>query len=566
MRRIEEVFATNKMPPLLPVQQIFALPNPPTDPIINIAELDRKATDLLALKHPLSQDTEPPFVDPLTFASLTFHHAKAIFTLNNLPEEYFVPLYYGHLTAAWTNENELKIGSFQEAQSFEKQYQIQICSLLRRFPPTLDEVKYVGQSFLSLTEGKETKKVLAMFRAYKLFHFPIKLLTENEQIHETHEFNSNLDNNLEFKGYRIELTTADPQYVERIWSRLTIEELVAFFRVHALANQQLMKSYLVGSFLTMIFATASDNMSANWYEKRFNTLCSLFPDLFIKVVMSTDIIEKYSKLYLRQEIGQEAIFTAFLYSASLTKDFITENKLSWIMSQIHTNSVRAALGLAELVLTNRFLTHSFLSQHIPADQFKAIGVLVMEIYRDPFASIVISSRKALRYLYPDLAYLGISASSHFSLYPCRPLGTAVNTKEALDNLMAAIKEISMEIEGARMLQMETASPQIQEDLSSEVRRQQLNPYEAWEQYITKNMTPKDHAFASMMNNLLNTCRTSIIELMRNGGWEKSRKQVINQDFREKLELFDITVPQEYMQPETPPFTWNLNFENLPSSF
>lgn len=547
------------MPPLLPTQQVFSLPNPPVDPIVNITEFDRKAVDLIALKHPSTES--PAFVNPLTFAALSMHHVKAILQTNGLCEQYFVPLFYGHLTAAWTLEDEFKISSFQEGEMLEKQYQVQMCSLLRRFPPTLDEVRHLGKFIakeiddLSATKSDRQKEE---YHKNNRHRFPIELLNPKVNSNKEILLKNCIQDRQQLLPYELNVLSLTQEYVENIWSSMKIEEIIAYYGVYAAANAQLMKSYLVGSFITMIFATASENMSANWYEKRFNALCSLFPDLFIKVVVSTDIIERYTKLYLRQEIPQETIYTAFLYSCDLTKDFITENKISWIISQIHTNSVRAALGLGELALSNRFLTHSFLSQHIPDDQFKAIGILVMEIFRDPFISIVVSNRKALRYLYPDLAYLGISASSHFSLYPCKPLGTAVNTKEGLDGLLGAIKEIAMEIEGARLFSDDT--PQIGLEPEEVRRRSMMNPYEQWEQYITKNMTPKDYAFATLMNKLLQTCRTGIIELIRNAGWNGSRKQIITEDLSSKLELFGIVVPESYKHAETPLFPWKLNLD------
>lgn len=543
------------MPPLLTTPQFFQFPHPPTDPVVQITDTDRKAIDLTALKHPIT-DTAP-LVDPLTFASLTLHHVKAIVGTNNLPEEYLIPLYYGHLTAAWTIDGELNAKGEHEAEEVEKQHRTQMFCALKQLSPPMSEVKQVGRYFLKDIEAISRlppERQKAEFLSNGLNRFPIELLTTNTQNVEIHERNSSPGEG-EILTYNIESSYLPQNYIDHVWSSLKTDQIVEYHKIYVTANIHMMKSYFVGSFMTMIFATASENMSSNWYEKRFSTLCSLFPDLFMKVVMSTDIIERYSKLYLRKEIPEESIYTAFRYSSALTKDYITENKLAWIISQVHTHSVRAALGLAELVLTNRFLTHSFLSQHIPEDQFKAIGILVMEIYRDPFASIVISNRKALRYLYPDLAYLGISASSQFSLYPCRPLGTAVNTKETLDRLMAAIKEISMEIESARMMDL---SPQIDLDLEH-LQHRNANPYQAWEQFIVRNMTPKDHAFVTFMDNLLNTCRAGIIDLIRDGGWDGSAKQTINQDFREKLNLFGIKVPEEYQQPELPAHAWKLSF-------
>lgn len=550
------------MPPLLPAQHLFTLPNPPIDPIVHITDLDRKAMDLIALKHPATES--PVFVEPITFAAVSLHHVKAILRINNLCEEYFIPLYYGHLTAAWTIDDEIRGMSFTEGGRLEREGQVQMCSLLRRFAPDVEEVKFLGKFLMKemseMMENLKEERQKAELHKKQRHRFPVKLLsakiTNNEAVQRQ---------NCEIDNRKLNLYKSDPlsltqEYVNRIWSDLTHDELIGYYSVYAASNAQLMKSYLVGSFLTMIFATASDNMSSNWYEKRFNTLCSLFPDLFIKVVVSTDIIAKYTKLYLRQEIPQDSIYLAFLYSCDLTRNLITENKMTWIISQVHTNSVRAALGLADLSLSNQFLTHSFLSQHIPDDQFKALGILVMEIFRDPFTSIVISNRKALRYLYPDLAYLGISASSHFNLYPCKPLGTAVNTKETLDNLMAAIKEISMEIEGARLIAEDT--PTIALIPEERRRRSILNPFEAWEQYISKNMTIKDAAFATLMNTLLNTCRFGIVELFRNPGSNHSRKQIINDDLKTKLELFGIVVPESYTKPETPIYQWNMNIDHV----
>lgn len=543
------------MPPLLTTPQFFQFPHPPTDPVVQITDTDRKAIDLIALKHPITSTL--PLVDPLTFASLTLHHVKAIIGSNNLPDEYLVPLYYGHLTAAWTIDAELSGKGAQEAENVEKQYRSQLFHAIRQYPPTMNEVKQIGHKFLKEIEAisrLQPEKQRQEFVSTGLHRFPVELLTTKEENYEIHEKNSVIGNDA-IITYTVESSYLPQNYIDLVWSKLKSEQIVAYHRIYVATNIHLIKSYLVGSFMTMIFATASDNMSSNWYEKRFSTLCSLFPDLFMKVVMSTDIIERYSKLYLRKEIPEESIYAAFRYSCALTKDLISENKLAWIISQVHTHSVRAALGLAELVLTNRFLTHSFLSQHIPEDQFRAFGILVMEIYRDPFASIVISNRKALRYLYPDLAYLGISASSQFNLYPCRPLGTAVNTKETLDNLMAAIKEISMEIEGARLM---STSPEIDLNLEQPTHRN-VNPYQAWEHYIIKNMSAKDHAFVTFMDNLLNTCRTGIIHLIRYGGWESSVKQTINKDFKEKLELFGIKVPEDYLQPDIPTSAWKLHF-------
>ncbi|XP_063705605.1 uncharacterized protein LOC134834762 [Culicoides brevitarsis] len=550
------------MPPLLPVQHLFSLPNPPTDPAVHITDLDRKAVDLIALKHPSSNSQT--FVEPVTFAALSLHHVKAILRINNLCEEYFIPLYYGHLTAAWTIDDEIRCDSFTEAARLEHESQVQMFSLLRRVPPDVEEVKFLGKFFVKeMTELADTTKITRQkieFHAKQRHCFPARLLSAKQNQNEVLQRQNCILDGQKLNFYKADPLSLTQDYVARVWGSLTKEELVGYYSVYATCNAVLMKSYLVGSFLTMIFATASDNMSSNWYEKRFNTLCSLFPELFIKNAVSTDIIAKYTKLYLRQEIPQEAIYHAFLYSCDLTRNLITENKMTWIISQIHTNSVRAALGLAELSLSNNFLTHSFLSQHIPDDQFKALGILVMEIFRDPFASIVISNRKALRYLYPDLAYLGISASSHFNLYPCKPLGTAVNTKETLDHLMAAIKEISMEIEGARLLADDAPTiPLIAEERR---RRSQMSPYEAWELYISKNMTTKDAAFATLMNTLLNTCRFGVVELFRSPELRTARKQVIHEDLKGKLELFGIVVPESYTKEEQPQKQWKIDINDV----